>query len=143
MPSDNAEQYVVDRLTNAAAVTSIIGSTGGKVAPMHRDVSIETPCIVYKMANETAVDALDGYVGMSQYRVEVNCIASTYSQAKSLADAVRLALDERPGVLESTNVQRVRYDSSRDQYDKPTDGSGSGVHRSVLEFIIFSNRTSP
>ncbi len=143
MPSDNVEQYLVAKLTGTSAVTDIIGAGGGKVAPMHRDVSIAIPCIVYKTATETAIDALDGYVGMSQYRVEVTCISSTYTQAKDLADKVRLALDEKPGALESTNVQRVRYDSSRDQYDKPRDGSESGVHRSVLEFIIFSNRTSP
>ena len=140
---DNAEKFVVEKLTAASSVTDIIGTTGGKVSPMYRDLTLELPCIVYKTSNETAIDALDGYVGTSQYRVEVNCIASTYSQAKTLADAVRRALDEQPGTLDVTNVQRIRYDSSRDQYEKPKDGSGSGVHRSVLDFIIFSNRTSP
>ena len=143
MPSDNAEQYLVDKITGTSSITDIIGTAGGKVSPMNRDVSIAIPCIVYRTANETALDALDGYVGMSEYRVEVTCISSTYSQAKSIADLVRLALDEQPGVLDDTNVQYVRYDSSRDHYDRPRDGSESGIHKSVLEFIIFSNRTSP
>lgn len=140
---DGPEQYLVTTLGGESSVTAIIGTSPTRIGPMYRAEGFEIPAVVYKVTHETALSALGGYEGLSEYSIELSCIAATYATAKNLANKVRLTLDERPGVLEETDVKAVRYSGSRDHYEKSVDGGPKGLHRVVVDFVFFSTRTEP
>jgi hypothetical protein len=87
------------------------------------------PCLTLTVVTDGPVDhSLDG-PGLSRARVQVDCWAATYGEAKVLSRAVRTALDAwQGGVITGAFLAGAR--------DLPDDDSVTPNHRVTMDFII-------
>lgn len=56
---------------------------------------IAMPAIVYSIVDTTAYEHLAGIADVARARIDIQCAADTRTQANSLGDAVRLALEKK------------------------------------------------
>lgn len=77
----------------------------------------EPPCLVYQQidaARQVTYDGTNGLVGAS---VQVDCLAKRYSDARTLADAVRGALTDYSGDMAGTAVRNCFVVADQDLSD--------------------------
>jgi hypothetical protein len=87
------------------------------------------PCLTLTVVTDGPVDhSLDG-PGLSRARVQVDCWAASYGEAKVLSRAVRTALDAwQGGVITGAFLAGAR--------DLPDDDGVTQNHRVTMDFII-------
>lgn len=84
-----AVKTVRDVLVAAPAVTSLVGQ---RISPVQRAQGATLPCIVLTRVAVTPQNALDGFADLDGNRVQADVWASTYAEARQVADAARAAL---------------------------------------------------
>ncbi len=78
------------------AVLSNQTAAGDRVYPLLRGEGTGLPALVYTRVGNAPVNSLSGSSGLDQVRVQVDCYAATYNDAKSLAASVRPLLEGAP-----------------------------------------------
>lgn len=97
--------------------------------------------IITQMGSEENV-SLDGASGQLRFLTfDIDCKAKTSVQAESLANAVRIFLDDYSGTAGSYTIGAVMLNDESDDYEPPQDGSDVGVHVVTLDFEIQYNVT--
>lgn len=81
---------IVALLRATPAVTNIVGTAG--IYPMQAPSDAQTPFIVYSTVSGVPLNYLQGSTQMDGRRVQIDCYAKSYSQAQTMAAAVRTAL---------------------------------------------------
>jgi len=120
-----AEKVVAALLEASAAVGAIVGTGSarrvyGGMAPQ----SAQAPLVIYTKAGATRADVLNpSEPRVVTALVSVLCVAKTYPQLKSLAEAVRLALNNRTtSTAIDTGLLEVQIEEENpDQYDGELD----------------------
>lgn len=74
-----------------------------------------------------------GSTTVREARYQVNCWAVTYPAAKSLATAVKAALEEYTATATAPRIKMSLVVNERDDYDSET-----GVYRVIVEVIFFT-----
>ncbi len=109
------EEGLVAQLIGDSAVSAIIGS---KVHPGAIPQGGDLPAIVYSLTSSVREVDLDGPSDFVQSRLRVDCWHTSYSGSKTLASAVRAALNgiglASPKTLGSEPVQLVYLDNEND-----------------------------
>lgn len=109
------EQGLVAHLLADAGVSGIVGT---RVYAELRPQKSVLPAIVYTRVGSTHENTLDGPSPFVTVRMQVDCWSSTYGGSKTLADAVRVALNgvglSPPKLLGSEPVQLVSLDTDTD-----------------------------
>ncbi len=72
------------------------------------------PAIRYQRIFTSRNHSLDGNVGVTQAMLRVDCMAKTYSQAKALADEVRVILHGFAGTWGTLIARHVTLDTEND-----------------------------
>lgn len=104
------------------AVSSLVGTN---VFFNIRPENLRTPCVVLTLVSSIPSYTISGPGGSISGRMQADCLAPTYPQAKSLSDAVRAAVDGYSGDQYGTTVCYVELDNIRDIPAAPLVGSGS------------------
>jgi len=112
------EQTLYTTLTNDAGVSALIGT---KVYPSLAPESVSNPVISYNLVSGVPISTIPGTGNAVRKRIQINCHADTYAEAKALAAAVIAA-------LEGDGYQEMEYDI----YD-PT----SQVHTVIVDWGFF------
>jgi hypothetical protein len=133
------EEGLVAQLIGDAGVSTIVGS---KVHPGHVPQGEDLPAIVYtRISSEREVE-LDGPSNFVKVHIRVDCWHTSYSGVKSLADAVRAALNgvgiASPRTLGSEPVQLVYLN---DDGDLPSFDGDRREYRVTQEWIIIHLET--
>ena len=89
-----------------------------RIYPQIAPDSAAVPYITYQVVATTAHNILNGAPGTERKVIQVNCVSNTYTQAKSIAAAVKAAIEVNVGYLNgggddyfpSTERHRVRLD---------------------------------
>ena len=128
--------------------TAVAALAVARVYPQMAAQGAALPYLVYSRISTDRPRHLLSAAGITSARVQVDCYASTYSGAKTLADKVRLCLDGlRATTIGSGSstlfVRHIALDSERDGFDNPIDGSQLGTHRIIQDFIVWSAETVP
>ena len=84
-------------------------SAGGGFNPL--------PCVVYSQVSGVRPSTMEGATGLNDGRYNFACVASDYSTAKKLGEAVRLALNRLKGTIGGTVTLDVSLLSERDTYN--------------------------
>lgn len=117
-----AEKVIHYRLSNYAGVTAIIGSNPARVYPMVVPQTPTVPCISYQLISSDRVEGVYTDPGIVNARIQVTCWAKSYTDVKSLAEQVRLAL-ERYGswpsglAVDGVTVYDIKIGSEADTFE--------------------------
>jgi Protein of unknown function (DUF3168) len=130
------EGAIVLTLKADSAVTAIVA---GRVYPMIAPQSAAMPRVTYTIVSTDIDQILTGPSGLRITRMQIDNRATSYAQAKSLADLVRAALDNLSGLIDSTDIQTVQVQTLIDNYEQPTDGDQIGTYNVVLELVTHHN----
>lgn len=118
------EADLYSALANDATVGGLVGiGSSARVYPMILPQGSVLPAVTYQVVDKPRIDtaSLSGHNSRIRARVQVDCWATTYAQAKSLATATRnallsaftaLNLDDRDLYEDDTHIYRVSADFS-------------------------------
>lgn len=79
------------------------------------------PAIRYQRISATREQALDSAVGVTEVSMQVDCMAGNYSDAKTLADEVRVILHDYTGAFGTLVARHIALDTETDIYDQDGD----------------------
>jgi hypothetical protein len=114
------ETSIFSTLTGASAVSAIVGT---RVYPLVLPQKAALPAISYLRVSGAQELSLSGHSGLESPRIQIDCWATTYAQAKALSAAVQAAMlassafkvgsvSDRDLFEDETNVFRVSIDFS-------------------------------
>lgn len=90
-----------------SALSSLPG-LAGKVFPLEGLKNAEPPFVFYLQLKENEETALDGLTGLLSASFEINCVARSYAELKTLAERVRRALQSlQSAEPEGLSIQRA------------------------------------
>ena len=114
---------------------STVGAViGDRIYP---NVAMQTsafPFVVYQVTGDSPTDTKDGVSDLDENAILILCYSQTYSEASTLADKVRTALDRVDGTYEGVELQGIQYLSYNEDFDVKDDDDG--VYVKSLNFRI-------
>jgi hypothetical protein len=81
------------------------------------------PRIVLSLVSSISAHTFTGLAGYAKGRVQVDCLAPTYADAKALADAAQDALDNYVGTVDGTAIDWIETEEARDVPTAPPVGT--------------------
>lgn len=110
------------------------GVSSGRVYPVLRPPKGTLPAAVTSVISVVPQDRLTQTVGANLYqsRVQVDCFANTYSDLKTLVDAVRSAVHLKSG----TYASKIVSASTVDQVGPDGVELDTGIYFQSVDFII-------
>ena len=138
------ESGLVARLKSDAAVSALVGS---RIRPLTLQQGETLPALVYQKISDVPDYAMGGQTGLAAARIQIaswtdgqmNDGSSGYSQAKRLAEAVRLCLSGWRGTVavgaDSVEVDWVELDNQTDLYD-PEAGRGLPMYAVISDYMV-------
>ena len=114
---------------------TVSGLVGTRVYPEVMPHDVTYPAISYQRVSTVRTQFLTGVDDFTQVRLQVDCWASSYADAKSLANAVKSAID---GVraLDTETVYHCFMDSMSDLSNFEGDREDRRVS---MDFIVYLN----
>lgn len=125
------EEALVAKLLASAGVTALVGN---RINWTRRPQGNATPAVVLNMIDGSPGYTLAGPDGLYRNRVQVDCWAKTYAQAKLTARAVDAALSGFKGVSGGVSFRAVFIDSERDDY--AAEGPDP-LNRTMLDLMVW------
>ena len=95
-------------LTNAAAVTDIVGS---QIFPDMATQQAVYPFIVYEITGTISSETKDGPSKLDEVTVSIISYSNSYQQAQTIARQVRIALDRTRGIFAGVEVQSIQFEN--------------------------------
>lgn len=117
------------------ALRAVLVADGGvtaittRVYPNYIPQSPTWPLVVYQKVSGLRDQALSGPTGKAHPRFQIEAWAKTYDEAKSLANANRVALDGKTFTKGSVTIGGVVLQSEWDAYEPEVE-----CHRIVMDF---------
>jgi hypothetical protein len=130
------EEALIAKLTADSGVAAI---AAGRVFPGSRPQGSALPAAVLARVSGAPLYADDGEAGLETARIQIDCWAATYGEAKTLARAVTACLSGFDGTVGPTVFQFIELDSERDLREG---GSGAADYpfRTALDFLVWTER---
>lgn len=130
------EPAIVYLLQASHCVASQVGSA---IYPNKAPRDSGYPYIVYHRQGTEHVLAMDGPHGTGNVTLELECSATTYEQAKAIADSI-VALDGFAGRIYGAlvRIQGVFLEDESDEYTPPAHADDTGVHTVNLTLNVWS-----
>ena len=127
------EEAVYSRLTTTAAVTAIVGAgSASRIYPNKIPQEATLPAVAYQRVSTRRVKAHAAPTGLARVRVQVTCVARTYSEVKGLAVVVRKALEGVMGTVGGLALQGSWLETDADEY-----GDAEGLHSVRQDFMVW------
>lgn len=127
------EKAIIDKLLATAGVSALVGTRvrGGSAAK-----GDATPYLVVNRVSGGPINTLNG--GGTSYlaRLQIDAIASSYSPARALADAVAAALNGFRDIASTPRIDMVHLEDETDDDFSPTDGSDFPLHRVIQDYHV-------
>lgn len=125
----NMQTALTARLLAAAGVTAIAGTRQHwNVVPQ----ATAYPCLRLQTISDPRPQHLGDYDGARQTRVQVDCFARSYAQARALAEAV-IADMAQPATVSGVRFGRTRAEGPRDLGEQTPEGF---IHRMSVDLLI-------
>lgn len=122
---ESAIKYILTNDVTVAAITT-------RCYPVMIPQSPTYPLILYTRISGMRDHVLGGATGHAHPRFQVEAWAETYSGAKTLADAIRIALDDYSGTASGTVIHSCLIDSERDVYESEIE-----KYRIIQDYFIW------
>lgn len=103
---------------------------GVPVHPVMAPQDTPFPAVVYRrVGTRREKDMTLGSIGRPVASFQVSVVSYTYSEAKSLADAVRLGVDNFTGQSQDVRIHLSVLASESDGMERPLDGQSKPIYR--------------
>jgi len=112
------EAFLYARLTSQTAVSSAIGT---RVYPLLAPAGTPLPLVVYQRTGVERPQSLTGNVGNPVVTLQLTTYGTSYTSVKSIARAVRLAVDGWTGTTAGVTIQRSTLVTEAVSVDMPAD----------------------
>lgn len=126
------EEALYKTLTSTIGLSSLIEA---RVYPVLMPQNCQLPAITYQRISGSRVYAFQKDTDLAHPVFQINCWAKTYSEVKSIARQVRLALQNFSGLMGGTdgvNVSAVIILGDMDDYEPET-----GIYSIKMDFEIW------
>jgi len=117
-----SEQNLYSALVNDSGVSALVST---KIYPVKAPQNTAFPYVVYRRITGLSVNGLDGEMGTTNGRFQIDVYSSTYTQVKALAEAVKEA-------VKASNLRSVLIFDQDFDFD-----DDSNNYRVLLEFRIW------
>ena len=124
------EKAVFYTLENDATFNALVS---GRVYPMTSPEGCAFPFCVYNRINADRVQSLQGSDGLTNYAIQVDHLADTYAEVKSMADAARQALEAMTGTINTVVVGSCLITREQDQFNDQ-----ANIYRVIQEFSVWA-----
>ena len=130
------ETRLVERLLATAGVTNIVSS---RIRPIQLTQGDALPALTYSTIDITPSNGSTGLGNHAMARIQVDSLAISYSAAKTLAKAVRVALSGWQSSTASPNVGPVHWlnDNDLGGFDEP--GQDKPTYAIASDFLLQYN----
>lgn len=122
---ESALKYILVNDVSVAAITT-------RCYPVKIPQSPTYPLILYTKISGMRDHVLTGPSGHAHPRYQVEAWAETYAGAKTLADAIRDALDGYSGTAQGTTIHSCLIESERDVYESEIE-----VYRIIQDYFAW------
>ena len=146
--SYEVEQAFYDLLCGDAALVALISTRiYPQVAPQNVPDDEMPSHVVYQVVSSIPERHLKGPGAPTVTRMQVDCYARVYSDAKAIARAIRECADGYRGTITSPlgdgtlELRSVKLEDARDGYEYTT--PESGWHRVSLDYMVWHPSTVP
>lgn len=104
-----AEKVVYTLLTGSAAVTGLVGT---KIYPGRIPQNTTMPAVSYELVSGVDIAPINAQAGgvLLRSRVQVNVLARTYAEVKTIQEAIRGALLFKSGLIAGVRVIGIMRD---------------------------------
>lgn len=128
-----AELALYTLLSEDAAVSALAGN---RIYPLRAPDRVALPYLTYQRISGARWRSIDGPSGMAQPRIQVDVWADRYDVSKSVAGAVRNALDGWRGTVAGVRVGGIALEGDQDLFEDEVDPP---LYRVSLDFIVTHN----
>lgn len=123
------EEAIYSRLSGTSAVTAICST---RIYPAKIPQEAALPAVAYQRISARRVKAHAAPTGLARVRVQVVCVARSYSEVKGLATEVRKALEGVVASVGGVTVQGSWLETDADEY-----GDAEGLHSVRQDFMLW------
>lgn len=111
------ETCFLSALQTSEALTSLVGQN---IFALMIPAETILPCVTFGRVSGVPANVLEGHSGLEHVTMQVDAWGRDYAEAKSVAKAVRAALETRRSNLVSQGVFGARLNSDADYYEDET-----------------------
>lgn len=127
------DQAITARLLQAAGVTALCGN---RITQQRRPQGSPLPAIVLHRIGGSRSRLLTGEVSIQRHRLQADCLAATFAEARALAEAVKAALDQARFVHPSADIRGVFLTDEADDAPADTPEVPAQPFRTRLDFMV-------
>ena len=113
-------------LSTYAGLTELVGT---RVYPLVAPQAVKESYCTYQKISPGRKYSHGGFSNLSRPRIQVNCYATTYAQAKAIAVQVIAAVEAWPG---ASNIQAAFVENEIDMYDPDTE-----LYQVPVDFFVY------
>lgn len=126
------------------ANSTIEGMIVDRIFPQQAPQNADFPYVVYHRISNPSLRHLGGRAGVSHPRIQIDCYARLYSEAKALRDAIISLIDPDESRVSrrlwgTVPVQSSIVEDSYDDHQIPAHGDEVGYHCLSMDAIIWFN----
>ena len=119
------EAFLFQRITSQTSVYTLIGT---RVFPLMAPTGTALPLVIYQRSAVSRQQSLSGPVGLPVVTLQLTSYASSYTAVKSIARAVRVAVDGWTGTTSGVTIQRTSLQAESDGMVLPQDDQSLPVY---------------
>jgi len=134
------EQSLYQYLSGIEAITNIVGTS---IYHHHLPQSAEFPVLTFQLISSRHEHDLLGAAGIVTARYQVDCWSYSLSEAATMAEAVRQALQGFSGDMEDTEILFIVLDDQNNLDEAPKDGSDNWLYRREQDYLIKYRESIP
>ena len=120
-----------DLRTHLIADAPVTALVVARIYPIKLPQSPTYPALTYEIISDIPHRALAGDSDLERVRVRIHCWAKTYTGAADLAKKVRTAVADFSGLMGTTEVSSVKFETWNDIFEDVPE-----VYRRVADFFI-------
>ena len=127
--------------TILAADSDVAGVVGTKIFPSQAQAGKAYPMIVYHLISTAPSDTKDSGTEFDRRRVQVDCLAETYTDCEVLAGYVRTALDRSKNeeTVSSVLIKLILFESEVDLNELAASvGADTEVFHRAVDFTFIT-----
>lgn len=124
------EAAIINRLLAAAALAALVGR---RVTPGRRAQGAPLPAVVLHRVDGARDYHLGGPSGLVASRIQIDCWANTYGDAKRTARAVEAELSAARWTVDAVRINAVLI---ADERDDTFDEDGNALYRTSLDLMV-------
>ena len=129
------EEALVSKVTNDAGVSALIAN---RFYPVKLPQKVTLPAMTCRRISGSRVHSLNGSSGLASPRFQFSAWAKKYTEAKDIAEKLRLAIQGFRGTVLGVRIDAILFESDQDFYEDDLE-----IHQVASDYIIWHAEPKP